>query len=66
VDDIMGFNTNSSAGKKAAAKFREFMTKTYKTKDLGEIKHALGIVVSRDRKKCQLNISQAHYIQALF
>ncbi len=65
VDDIMGFNTNSSAGKKAAAKFREFMTKTYKTKDLGEIKHALGIVVSRDRKKYQLNISQAHYIQAL-
>ena len=59
VDDILCFYPT---GSDKAIRLKEEIKKGFKSKDLGECSHILGMHVIRDRKKGIININQRQYI----
>ena len=61
VDDIV----ITGSWKEEIKKFKEYLMSNYEIKDLGEIYHCLGFVVTRNRSKRTLMIDQEHYVEKL-
>ena len=61
VDDILLIGNNRGA----LSTVKEWLSKTFEMKDLGEAKYILGIKILRDRKNRMLGLSQATYIDTI-
>jgi len=60
VDDILIVrNKNETAG------IKTYLSSVFKFKDLGDAHQFLGLVITRDRKNCQLYIDQASYVREI-
>jgi len=45
--------------------FKSFLSKDFEITDLGELKHILGILISRNRPRCLIFLNQTAYIQRM-
>jgi len=43
--------------------FKSFLGEDFEITDLGELKHMLGVLVTRDRSRCLIYLNQSAYIQ---